>query len=253
MDLENKYGALELQREFLPLMDTIDKVCRDHGVKYSLYGGSLLGAIRHKGFIPWDDDIDLVFDRENYEKFLQIFPETLGADHCIVQDLWLKRVTRKDNPGAGKLPPTGCVDLFVFDSMPQGKAACAWKQFWINTLQGMLKKKIQYEKFSFKHKVLLFGTHCLGRLVPEKAKKKAYDRVSQWGNKKKTPYCNVYNNPYSFVKKGKFRADVMDGYCDVEFEGRSYMATRNWDHVLTVDYGDYMTPPEEQNRVPEHL
>lgn len=70
--MTNDYGNLELHQVLLAAMKDIDKICREHGLKYYLYAGSLLGAIQHKGFIPWDDDIDLVMFPEDFHKLADI-------------------------------------------------------------------------------------------------------------------------------------------------------------------------------------
>ena len=70
MDLENKYGTLEIQKELLLLLQEVHNFCVSNDITYSIAYGSLLGAVRHKGFIPWDDDLDIMVDRENYKKIL---------------------------------------------------------------------------------------------------------------------------------------------------------------------------------------
>ena len=61
-----------LQKVILYIMKDIDKLCRKNGIEYYLFGGSAIGAVRHKGFIPWDDDLDIVMDHNNYERFIQV-------------------------------------------------------------------------------------------------------------------------------------------------------------------------------------
>ncbi len=69
----NEYGLAERQNELLNMLKDVDKILTGNGIAYSLCGGTLLGAIRHKGFIPWDDDVDIMLDRKNYKKMVDMF------------------------------------------------------------------------------------------------------------------------------------------------------------------------------------
>ena len=73
----------KIQSELLNIMIEIDRVCKILGIKYTLSGGSLLGAIRHKGFIPWDDDMDIAMTRDNYEKFLKYAQRELKDNYFL--------------------------------------------------------------------------------------------------------------------------------------------------------------------------
>ncbi len=90
MDVENKYGTLEMQQYYIPIMEYIDGLCIKHGIKYTISDGSLIGAIRHKGFVPWDDDIDISFDRHNYNKFLCVVEKELDPTMRAVSGHWTK-------------------------------------------------------------------------------------------------------------------------------------------------------------------
>ena len=111
MDIKNQYGTLEMQLYELENLKDFDTFCRQHNICYSLAGGTLLGAVRHGGFIPWDDDIDVMLDRVNYEKFLQEAESSLPEKYEIIQRIWIKRITRKDNPKKDK--EEGCIDLLL--------------------------------------------------------------------------------------------------------------------------------------------
>lgn len=124
-----------LQEKMLDLLKEIDQLCRENGINYILYGGTVIGAIRHRGFIPWDDDLDIIFTRENWEKFRRIVKEKRPDRHlsCLEYDekyynIWAKYVDTESTyifPTAICGEETiGCfVDIGVLDAMPQGKGA----------------------------------------------------------------------------------------------------------------------------------
>ena len=117
MDDSNRYGTLQRQKELFVMMKEIDAFCQKHSISYSLAGGSLLGAIRHNGFIPWDDDIDLMVDRKNLSKFLDAFYEFSDeTPYFLNRYLWVYRIQEVNDTSAGLLRPT--IDVFVFDHCP---------------------------------------------------------------------------------------------------------------------------------------
>ncbi len=250
MDSEDRYGLLSTQQYYLPMLREFDQYCRNHDVKYSLAYGTLLGAIRHKGFIPWDDDIDVVFDRENYQKFLQILNDDPLQGYKIIGELWIKKLTRVDNP---KIISEGqCIDLFVFDPIPANKAKAVLKVFLLKALQGMIKDKPDYQSYSFLYKVISFILHLVGLLFDKQRKLQWYDKLSQWTGKEKTQQINIYNGLFSQIGTKKYSKDIIKGYVPVRFEEMEVMAIVGYDSYLTELYGDYMVLPPEEQRIPKH-
>ena len=84
-ELQDTYGILELQNKILEIALYLDKFCREHGITYYLMGGSALGAMRHGGFIPWDDDLDVFMDYKNYQKFVNACQTDLDTTHYHFQ------------------------------------------------------------------------------------------------------------------------------------------------------------------------
>ena len=82
-----KYGTLERQTELLKMLKEVDIFFKTNGIVYSLCGGTLLGAVRHNGFIPWDDDVDLMVDRKNFEKFHTVIENFKG--YHLEHELWV--------------------------------------------------------------------------------------------------------------------------------------------------------------------
>ena len=247
----NYYGLSEIQDDLMEIVDDIDKVCRKNGIKYSLYAGTLIGAIRHKGFIPWDDDIDLVFERKEYEKFLRVYPDKKGNKFWIDDTFWVYKIRRCDREKADN--DIGCfVDLLVFDNVPTGIAKSRFKNFLIKVLQGTLKRNVDYQNYSFYEKIMILGTQIVGMFFTRRWKLKKYNFISKIGNKEEAKKIRVYNGPFVWLKHSLPKA-VVNEYIDVIFEGKKMMALKASDQVLRSLYGDYMTLPPVEERVPKHL
>ncbi|MBO4651708.1 MAG: LicD family protein [Lachnospiraceae bacterium] len=244
------YGIKDMQEYLLKILVDIDDFCKRNEINYSLNGGTLLGAIRHKGFIPWDDDADIMFDRKNYEKFIERFQQNQPDEYEIIGDTWVKRVTRKDNPR--KQMDEGCVDLFVMDNIPNNPVVSKVKNFTLKALQGMLKKKIDYRQYKGINKVLVAITHVMGKPFGTKFKQKMYMSVSKWGNRKKTKKKNIYNSMFRQIGLFEYSQDMMDNYIDVEFENTELRGISDYHQYLTVAYGDYMKLPPVEKRRPMH-
>lgn len=246
---KNEYGLKEVHEYYLRILDDFHQYCIDHQIKYSLSGGSLLGAVRHHGFIPWDDDADVMLDRHNYDKLIKVFKTDPMAEYDIIGNSWVKRITRIDNPLKEK--EEKCLDLFVFDPVPANRIAAKGKVLLIKMMQGMLKEKPEYERFSLPYKSLLFITWAIGRPFSLKTKTKWYNEISKMG--KHYTKINVYNTWFNQIGRTEFDRHITDRYILLPFEGRKYMAIQGYDSYLTELYGDYMQLPPEEKRIPTHI
>lgn len=247
----DKYGTTEIHQYLCGMMDDIDAFCKKKRILYSLSGGTFLGAVRHKGFIPWDDDMDIMFDRKNYRRFLKAVNSGELPGYKIVGKTWVKRVTRRDNPNAAK--EEDCIDLFVFDNVPSDPIIAKIKLLILKMLQGMMKDKPDYERFSLKYKILIFVTSTMGKLFPQKFKQDAYDMVSCIGNgDKSSDKINIYNTYFKQIGTLKFESSILKKYRYADFGGRRFMVLKDHDGYLRELYGDYMKLPPENDRKPLH-
>lgn len=106
MDINNEYGCLEIQKSCVSLLREFNEFAKQNNINYSLAYGTLLGAVRHKGFIPWDDDVDIIVDRDNYNLLLNTiqFASSIKIDRIQPDCLWIDRIKfkqiNKDNEHA---------------------------------------------------------------------------------------------------------------------------------------------------------
>lgn len=248
MNINNEYGTGPLQYELLQIMVEFHDFCEKRGIKYSLYGGSCLGAVRHNGFIPWDDDLDVVMDRENMEKFLNVHEDMPNLRAFVY--LWTERVRRKEEILIKNTRPT--LDVFVMNNAPDNRAKFKFKLFLLGFIQGMIKKHLKYKKRNFKDRGLVFFAHSIGKLFSEEKKIEMYTKASQIGNSKKTRYIHCTSTSYSWLKN-TYRSDMLDSLVLHEFEGHHFYIMKDYHEYLSKCYGEYMQLPPENERKPAHM
>ncbi len=247
MDLDNSYGTLDMQTSLLELLKEFHKFCMANNIKYSLDWGSLLGAIRHKGFIPWDDDLDIMVDRENYEKIKRQIGGKLCYEHGTPEALWIDRVRLVTDSQSSLLPT---MDVFVIDNAPDGIFERKIRVLFIRTLQGMLKRKPNFKKGNVIYKGATLLTYLVGSFFTRKTLLGWYNNLSQLSNGKSTQMKACYNA--DFVDVAKLRhPDVLGDYILVPFEDCEVYVTKGYHQALIDMFGpDYMTPVY---REPIHL
>lgn len=269
----NTYDLTRVHEANRKLLKEIDRICRKYKIKYMLDSGTLLGAVRHQGFVPWDDDVDVVFTRPNYEMFMKVAPRELPAGISVLRPETIRggkvfydftsRViyensrVHEDNEQMrfydGKLNHLW-VDLFVLDRLPDREYAARTAKFIQKILYGMAmahRFAIDFSKYGPADKVRVGILAACGRLVPMPFLFKLQRRAAMQDGKKKTKrwYYSNYQPDYLYV--------TLDGeWCektiDMSFEGMELMVPAGYAHVLELVYGDYMKQPPPEKRVPSH-
>lgn len=257
----------------MKILKEIDRICRKYKIRYMLDAGTLLGAVRHQGFIPWDDDADIVFTRKNYEAFLKVvrreLPDTMEllmpwdfqkgrAFFDFTARIYYKNSRiHEDSPETryyeGKMNHLW-VDLFTIDVLPQNKISSTMTLLLHKIIYGMAmghRYKLDFGKYSVFHKLAVGGLSLAGRLVPLKVLFRLQRMVALKDRKciSRLRYYSNYQPDYLYVTLQKEWCEQVE---DLPFCDTKLMAPSHWDEVLTWIYGDYRKLPPKEEQVPSH-
>lgn len=267
--MNNDYGNELLHKVLLSAMKDIDKICRENGLKYYLHAGTLLGAINHKGFIPWDDDVDLTIFREDYEKLAEIinrdykekyFLQTYESDEYYrnnravlrISGTKLKFMHETENIEHQEIG----VDIAPLYAVPDSK-------FFQKIQQGLIW--ILDAAVQIKYKDIIpqkIWTKCISviSLFPRKVIGRWMDFVMKHMGKRNSKYvgilCYTGKNPYT--GRSGYYNDVMprewyQEVAELPFEDTKFMAISSPEKDLISRYGEhYAEPYPEEKRITKH-
>lgn len=244
------------------ILNVVHKVCTEHNLKYSLIFGTLLGAVRHGGFIPWDDDIDIMMPREDYEKLLSIWDnvapqgyllQNKRTDFDFTQNFTKIRKNNttfiQDEVEKTKKYHTGIfVDIFPADRVaPKGLRRSF--QYVASALNLLCARGYS----SGRTGLIGFVEKCILKMSLEKQLSlyhKTEKIISKWSGES----CLEWYSPNTIeVSKRYFDSNMFDSMDKIKFNGLEYCCIKETDKVLTRIYGDYMKlPPEEKRRWAHH-
>ena len=262
-----KVSLQELKKIELNILKYIDDICRQNNIKYFAISGTLLGAIRHKGFIPWDDDIDIALTRENYEKLINILLNTEDSRYKLLINstnknyaypyaklcdtytvLKEKAIRNTDEVGV-------YIDIFYYDPLPRNAKVVHSQfkkvKFFINHVIGIVNSKndknMNKIKKTFRNIVYFLIVNLFGKariikkynnLNKKYKKQEAFYAISVWP---------CYDESHEIQKWDNIIETI-----DYRFEDMNIMIPRNYDEVLKIQFGNYMELPPIEKRIPHH-
>ena len=259
----------QMQLMQLEMLIEFDRVCRKNNIRYTIFGGTLLGAVRHKGYIPWDDDADIAMLREDYEKFVKISDE-LDPKICYFQD-------NKNDPnyrwGYSKLRRTNTlyvragqehikcrtgffIDIFPMDDIPKSTIGQILNDMYLFCLRKILYAEVG--KCSDSESFIKRKWYSLLSKIPKEFVYKKYEKLF---NKSRNDSSNLVRC-LSYPATGKLytKNSLKTRYgmpkkwftdlCEYDFEGVKLYGTKDYDTILKYIYNDYMKLPPEDKRDP---
>lgn len=259
------YGAGELRKlqlTQLEMLKIVDRVCQKNGIQYSLYAGTLLGAVRHRGFIPWDDDLDICMSRDNYNRFIQVW-EAEHVEGYLLQNkensphfsqsftkIRKKCTTFLQNKSEVGQYHTGIfIDIFPIDRIPNGTLS-RYLFYWDCMQYQLFTREFVPQQYGRINKA---GSTVLLALTPPSKRKqkreKLLAKITSYNANKNLETVAI--ETVSSIRKS-YSPNLTEQYTTIPFEDGEFMCFADWDDHLHRKFGNYMQLPPESERTWKH-
>lgn len=260
-DTPDEWGIKKLQEKILEIAVYVDKFCQENQIEYCLMGGSALGAVRHNGFIPWDDDLDFFMTPENYEKFSKLFEEKGDKDKFFLEPfghiedmVTIGKVRAKNTTYIEEslvdydISHNVYLDIFILHTCPDNKIKRKRQYFWAKYVVAKAQCVRDLSRYGFVLRTALRIMKCFPRLF---LVKHALKQVYKYKGKKSKYLCNYIGK--AKYKKGTYKREWFEGTKRVAFENVTLNVPIGVEDFLTERFGDYMKIPSlEQIRREQH-
>ena len=246
----------------LGVLKDVARFCDENGLRYYLAFGTLIGAVRHKGFIPWDDDIDIQMPRPDYEKFISeyksdyfevISPYNERSKHTIVKVIDTRTIKIEKAVKYTKGEELGVdIDVFPLDGQPDDDVEFLSYYSKKRKLYKKFRFKISdYRQYSWKGKIAYLPGFILSKSITKNA---ILDKVNQIVNEfdyENSKYVGTTASLYESTKNRTLKEWYKDTIF-MEFEGEKFKIPSGYHEILKKIYGDYMQLPPEEQRIAHH-
>lgn len=262
-----EYTEIQLKNlhEILTMMlEDVKRVCAKNDIRYFISYGTLIGAVRHKGFIPWDDDLDIAILREDYERFVKLpsseFKYGMFIEDCVKTEGYGHVFAKVMLPGTTnaecftenvKCAQNIYIDVFPLDYTTDKRIALKIQHyaclFYARLM--LLNCGYIYTKTGIKKVIYNFGYFIAGKCN----KNNLYKKWLEWATKYSDKKCNVKSMAAIYcLDKELMPAELFAKSNDYDFEGHKFSAVADYNKYLNIIYGDYMKLPPIEQRVAKH-
>lgn len=246
----------------LGILKDVAKFCHENGLRYFLAYGTLIGAVRHKGFIPWDDDIDIQMPRPDYEKFISTYKSDIFrlispfdeiSSHSMVKVIDTRTIKIEKAVKYEEGKELGIdIDIFPLDGQPESDEEFAK---YYKEKQRLLKKFYyvisDIKKYPLKTKIARGLPYLIANLTNKVSILKKIAKINSYYDFEKCRYVGATDSLYNSINnrnpKEWYESTVL-----LEFENCQFKAPVGYDEILTKMYGDYMKLPPEDKQVTHH-
>ena len=258
----------EIQEIELGLLLKFDAICKDNNWRYSLGGGSLLGAIRHKGFIPWDDDIDVMMPRPDYDSFVDyccnhgdqtefniVTYETVKGYNGLFAKIWDPSTIITDDVMGMDYDIGVNIDVFPIEGLGKNEKEAikifrktSWNREMLNA--ALWRKYFRSKTHSIIVEPIRLGMFVMSRFADTKKLLRKVDKENLKHPFEQSLYAGCVCGSYR--EKEIMTTETFKKYCELDFEGHKLKGIENYDEYLTKHYGNYMELPPAEKQETHH-
>ena len=249
----DEWGIKKLQDKILEIAVYVDSFCAENGIQYCLMGGSALGAVRHGGFIPWDDDLDFFMTPDNYEKFAALFREKGDKSRFFLEPfgetgdmITLGKVRAKNTTYIEEsLKDYGIshnvyLDIFILHTCPDSKIKRIHQYIWAKYVVAKAQAHKDLSRYGFALRAAL----SVLKIFPRRFLiRHALSQVYKYKNEKTSLYCNYLGK--AKYRSGTYKREWFDGVKRVPFEKVTLNVPVGVEAFLSERFGDYMKVPDK--------